>query len=272
MGLGERRTRIGAMNGALQRYRLTVAYDGGPFEGWQVQGDRPTVQKALGDACAELNGGEVMPMGSGRTDTGVHARGQVAHVDLPKRPSEKWLLGLNAVLPGSIRVLAVEEAAAGFHARFDATGKEYRYHAWCGAVPLPWLTPVRWVRRDQPDVAAMQAAANRLIGEHDFAAFSASRGVPDENTVRRIDLFEVTQEGPELLIRVRGNGFLYKMVRSLVGFLFRVGEGGLAPADVGRLLAAGERTHEVPTAPAQGLFLWRVDYGGPDLPQSDVHL
>ena len=254
------------MSDDLQRYRLTVAYDGGPFEGWQVQGERPTVQKALSDACRELNGGNVVPMGSGRTDTGVHARGQVAHVDLPARPSDKWLAGFNAVLPEAIRVRKVEEVGADFHARFDATGKEYRYHAWCGEVPVPWLAPYRWVRRDQPDVAAMQVAAQRLIGEHDFAAFSASRGLADENTVRCVDLFEVAQEGPEMVIRVHGNGFLYKMVRSLVGFLFRVGEGALVPEDADRLLAACVRTHEVPTAPAQGLVLWRVDYGAEDLP------
>ena len=260
------------MSDGLQRYRLTVAYDGGPFEGWQVQGERPTVQKALGDACRELNGGEVIPMGSGRTDTGVHAQGQVAHVDLPVRPTDKWLTGFNAVLPAAVRVLAVEEAASDFHARFDATGKEYRYRAWCGPVPAPWLAPYRWVRRDQPDLEAMQEAADRLIGEHDFAAFSASRGIPDENTVRVIDLFDVAQTGPEMVIRVHGNGFLYKMVRSLVGYLFRVGEGVLSPDDAARLIAAGERTHEVPTAPAQGLFLWRVDYDGLGLPARESTL
>lgn len=246
----------------LQRWRLTLAYDGSPFQGWQVQGNRPTIQRALGDACQEICGVDTLPEGSGRTDAGVHARGQVAHIDLP--PRDPWQLreGLNAVLPASVRVLQAEPVAADFHARFHAIGKEYRYHAWCGAVPYPWLLPYRWVHRRLPDASAMREAAAQLVGTHDFAPFAAKRGdgTGEDHTLRTLYRLELLVNGPEWVVVAHGDGFLYKMVRSLVGFLFRVGEGGLRPEDANRLLASGVRTQEVPTAPPQGLFLWRVDY------------
>jgi len=253
----------GAAAAGQRRYRMTVAYDGGPFAGWQVQPDRPTIQGELESALQQLTGAPARVHASGRTDTGVHARGQVAHFDLARRVEpRRLLLGLNAVLPDSIRVTALAAAPGAFHARYSATGKEYRYFIWNGPQTPPWLRGWRTPMRDPLDVAAMRAAAAPLIGEHDFAAFSANPHREIEGTVRRLDELRLIRRGPELTLIARGNGFLYRMVRSLAGFLIRVGQGALPPESAVDILASRIRTARVPTAPPQGLFLWRVNYRG----------
>ena len=248
----------------IQRFRLTVAYDGTAYAGWQVQPGDPTVQEKIETVLRGLVGEdqEIKLHGSGRTDQGVHGRGQVAHVDLQTRMDAPALLrALNSRLPPDIRVLRVRRAAAHFHARRSATSKEYRYFVWNGPI-LPPERRLYAAHIYRPlDVKAMQQAAQFFVGEHDFASFTANPNRLVETTVRRIKLFTVRKRGPLISFRVRGGGFLYKQVRSMVGFLLRVGEGAEQPEAVAELLRhRAPRTARVPTAAPQGLFLWQVWY------------
>lgn len=244
------------------RYRLTVAYDGTAFAGWQVQPRLRTVQGELEALLAEMTAVEsVRVEASGRTDAGVHARGQVVHVDLPKRVNTVYFKrGLNAQLSGELRVLGVQRVAADFHARFDAVSKEYRYFIYNGMVVPPSLRLYRLQEGRRLNVVRMQAAADRLVGEHDFAAFAAKRGDGSENTVRRLMTLRVVRRGAEVVVVARSNGFLYKMVRSLTGFLMGVGMGQIEPDEVPLMLEQGERTARIQTARPHGLFLWQVSY------------
>lgn len=249
------------MTAAPKRYRATVAYDGTEFSGWQVQPGQRTVQLELEQAITALTGQTARVNCSGRTDTGVHARGQVVHFDLATRiPLTRFKLALNGKLPPDVRVLTLQTVRPDFDARFSATGKEYRYFIWNDPQLLPDLRRHRYHVRIPLDVRAMQRAARLLEGRHDFAAFCANPGYEREGTVRRLYALRVTRRGPELTITAKGEGFLYKMVRSLAGFLVRVGLGELEPADATRILKSKERTARVPTAPGCGLFLWRVSY------------
>ncbi len=247
-----------------QRYAVTVAYDGRDFQGWQVQPGARTVQLELEKALAKICPGHAFRIhGSGRTDRGVHARGQVFHFDDPGRgfAVEKWREALNGVLPEDIRVRSLRGVSPEFHARFSALGKQYRYFIWHGEILPPELRFTRYALRLPLELSRMQAAAAGLQGEHDFRSFSASRGVDDEGeTVRHLRRLELQQDGPELCLIAEADGFLYKMVRQLAGALLRVGRGELDPEDLQRLLDHPERNHTAPTAPAQALFLWKVDY------------
>ena len=244
------------------RYKLTVAYDGTAFAGWQVQPGLRTVQGELEALLAEMVAMEsVRVEASGRTDAGVHARGQVVHVDLPKRVNPVYVKrGLNAQLSGELRILGVQRVAEDFHARFDAVSKEYRYFIYNGMVVPPPLRLYRLQEGRRLDVKRMQAAADRLVGEHDFAAFAANRGYGEEDTVRQLTMLRVVRRGAEVVVLARSNGFLYKMVRSLTGFLMDVGMGRVEPEEGTTILERGERTARVQTAQPQGLFLWRVLY------------
>jgi tRNA pseudouridine38-40 synthase len=251
-----------AMNHPSQRFRMTVAYDGTAYAGWQVQPGDPTVQETIEQVLAGLVGQPVKLHGSGRTDQGVHARGQVAHVDLQTRMDAGALLrALNSRLPPDIRISAVRRAKADFHARRSAVSKEYRYFVWNGVI-LPPERRLYAAHIHRPlDAAAMSKAAQFFVGEHDFASFTANPNRVVETTVRNISLFTVRRSGPTLCFRVRGNGFLYKQVRSMVGFLLRVGEGAESAEAVRDLLShRTPRTARVPTAAPQGLFLWQVWY------------
>jgi tRNA pseudouridine38-40 synthase len=244
-----------------QRYRMTVAYDGAAYSGWQIQPSRETIQGELERVLFELTRRRERIHCSGRTDTGVHARGQVVHFNLvtPVEP-RKLRLGFNALLPADIRVLAVRKAAADFHARKSAVGKEYRYFIWNGDVLPPFLRNHRAHVRDRLDVAAMNRAARHLVGRQDFAAFSANPHREINGTVRHLWDLRVRRSGREVIIVARGDGFLYKMVRSLAGFLIRVGAGEVDPGAAAVILGSKVRTARVPTAPGCGLFLWRVYY------------
>jgi len=244
-----------------RRYKLTVAYDGTNYAGWQVQPNGIAVQALIEAALGQLNDATVKLHGSGRTDAGVHARGQVAHCDLSKPFKIKGLQrALNAMLPGDIRVNRVELAEDDFHARKCAIGKEYRYCIYNG----PVLPPDRRLYRLQIarplDLDAMRAAAALLVGRHDFASFTANARREVLSTVRTIYRVDLVKRGCEIQIQVEGEGFLFKMVRSLAGWLIRVGEGRVSVADTSRILNARTRTGAVKTAPARGLSLWRVDY------------
>ena len=248
----------------MTRYRLTLAYDGTAYAGWQIQPGHSTVQQVLQDALKRLTGETVIVHGSGRTDTGVHARGQVAHLDVERSdPLEEVLRrGMNAVLPADIRVLDARRAGAGFHARRSAVSKEYRYCIWNAEVVPPFLRCYRTPVRDPLDTDAMARAAAMLVGRHDFAAFTANPNRLVETTIRRLFALTVRRRGPDIAIVAKADGFLYKMVRSLAGFLIRVGEGAVPPETAAAVLTSKVRTARVPTAPPQGLFLWKVNYRG----------
>ena len=244
------------------RFCLTIAYDGTNYAGWQVQPGHATVQAAIEAAIEATAGTKVKLHGSGRTDRGVHARGQVAHFDLDTRMTPRAMLfALNARLPADIRVLSAKRVPDDFHARRSARAKEYRYVIFNGPVLMP-CDRLYAVQVHRPlDLAAMREGAARFVGEHDFRAFMANPQRTVETTVRTITDFAVARRGGTITLRVRGNGFLYKQVRSMAGLLIRIGHGQESPDRVTELLdACAPRTAHVPSAPPQGLTLWKVWY------------
>lgn len=244
------------------RYKMTIAYDGTEYAGWQIQLGEKTIQEEIERVLEHLTGAFVRIHHSGRTDAGVHAKGQVAHFDLEK-VWELWRLqsGLNALLPPDIRIMKLQKVPDDFHARFSATGKEYRYFIWNGPAVPPELRLYRLHERRRLNVSAMKQAAQYLVGTHDFAAFTANPKREIGGTIKTVTQITVTRsrEG-DVKICVKGAGFLYKMVRSIAGFLLRAGTGELTPEDAERFLKAAKRTNKIPTAKPQGLFLWRVSY------------
>jgi tRNA pseudouridine38-40 synthase len=265
----------------VRNLRLTLSYDGAEFAGWQVQPGRTTVQGALASAIGRLSGENVLPQGSGRTDAGVHALAQVANFATASTiPTENWVKALNDILPPSIRVLEVTEAAAEFHARKSARAKTYRYRIYRGAIRPPFLARYVWHYPYPLEESAMVAAAGVVVGEHDFTSFAAvdaervERMAAGENVqtidvrttnvrptnVRTIFASSWTREGEELIYTVRGNGFLHHMVRNLVGTFLLVGKGTVSLEDLRRILDARERTAAGPTAPSSGLYLVDVEY------------
>jgi tRNA pseudouridine38-40 synthase len=247
----------------VARYRLSVEYDGRGFEGWQLQpGGHRTVQGALHEALARVTGEAARAVGAGRTDAGVHAEGQVAGVALERDVDPVWLRrALNGVLPADVAVTACEPAAEGFHARYDARSKLYRYHVWNG----PERSPLRaarshWVRTPL-DVAAMRRAARLLEGTHDFRAFQAagSEVRTTQRTLLRLELRGAA--GGDLELWVEGDGFLRHMVRIVAGTLIEVGLGRREAGSMPGLLATRERRRAGRTAPGHALCLVRVSYG-----------
>lgn len=248
----------------MPRYRIIVAYDGTDFFGWQRQPEKRSVQQDLEEALLPLSpdGAFAAVYGSGRTDAGVHARGQVAHFDLAREMDGVALRrALNSRLAPDLRVLAAEVAEPDFDARRSAHSKQYRYFVWNAEVMDPALRRVRHHVPRELDLGAMRRAAALFVGEHDFAAFTANPDRPVESTVRHVYAVEVEGEGPAVEIHVTGNGFLYKMVRSISGFLLAVGAGKEKPEAVREVLDSRVRTARVESAPACGLTLWQVYYG-----------
>ncbi len=239
-------------------FKLTIAYDGTGYGGWQLQPNAATVQGMVEKSLGKLAGRVVRIHGSGRTDAGVHARAQVASCSLTTRhPPFALRRALNASLPEDIHILRVQEVDAKFHARFSAKGKEYRYQVDCGVVADPFLRRYAWHRPRPLDVGAMRKAARLLKGRRDFSALAAKS---ERSPVRTISKLTITRQGDLLTIAIAADGFLYKMARSIVGALVKVGEGKLTPAQLKELVASKKRTALVETAPARGLFLWRVRY------------
>jgi tRNA pseudouridine38-40 synthase len=245
------------------RLKLTVEYDGTDFVGWQRQANGPSVQAAIEDALTDMHGGVATVIrGAGRTDAGVHALGQVAHFDAPpgtRVPLHGYQRGLNAVLPRSVAILAVENVADDFDARFSARGKLYRYGIWTAPTRAPLRDRYVWHLRRPIDAARMQAAADLLVGRHDFNAFRAA-DCERKTTVRTVTRLAVARSADLVTVEVEADAFLKNMVRILVGTLGEVGWGKRAPADVQRILDGRDRRHAGITAPAQGLALVRVDY------------
>jgi tRNA pseudouridine38-40 synthase len=244
-------------------YRVMLAYDGTDFQGWQLQrpGAGRTVQGALEEALGRMaRGARVAVSSAGRTDTGVHALGQVAAFDLPRDiPAGELQRALNGLLPADVRVLDAAPAPPGFHPRKSAVSKLYRYELDSGEIQLPQRRRFAGFVPGSLDAAAVRAAAALYVGRHDFASL-ASAGSHTRTTVRTVVRSEVTFEGTGLVYDVEADGFLRKMVRSMVGGLIAVGRGAMHPEDLSRALAAGDRRAWPPPAPACGLTLVRVSY------------
>ena len=247
----------------MPRYRLTVEYDGTGLVGWQRQPTGVSVQAALEDAVAKFCGERVIVHGAGRTDAGVHALAQVAHLDLARAQPEDTIRGaLNHHLrPAPVSVLAVAAVAEDFDARRSATGRVYRYRI-LNRRPPPMLERMRvWHVAPPLDVEAMRAGARHLIGKHDFTTFRDSL-CQAKSPVRTLDMLEVSREGEEIHIEARARSFLHHQVRNLAGTLKLVGLGQWRPDDVAAALAARDRRAGGPTAPAEGLYLVEVRYRG----------
>jgi tRNA pseudouridine38-40 synthase len=252
----------------MRNWKATLSYDGTPFHGWQVQPGLATVQGALASAIERITGERVLPQGSGRTDAGVHALGQVASFALRCAiPAANLHRALNRALPASVRVLAVEAVTEDFHARHSAVGKTYEYRIFRDGTCSPMLAPYVWDCPPRLDVGAMQAAARAVVGTHDFTSFAAvdadlaARDSGEIPTNIRTVTHSCWGERDGLLVyRVTGSGFLHHMVRNLVGTFVEVGAGRLAAEDVPGILAARRRAAAGPTAPARGLFLIEVAY------------
>ncbi|MDR5730116.1 MAG: tRNA pseudouridine(38-40) synthase TruA [Terriglobia bacterium] len=274
----------------LQTWKLTLAYDGTDFRGWQVQPEAPTVQGEVQSALERITGEAPLPQGSGRTDAGVHALAQVAsfalHAPIPAANLQR---ALNRTLPASIRVLAAQTMPDTFHARHGAKAKTYEYRIFRGEICPPFLARYVYACPWPLDEAALDAAARMFVGEHDFLSFAASDpdltarrmqlegdGEASEaaGTVRRIfaSAWERRQiaDGELLVYRVRGNGFLHHMVRNFVGTLLDVGRGRLIASAIPEIIAARARAAAGPTAPARGLFLHSVEYGDRKLSTSGL--
>lgn len=259
-------------NSNTLRLKVTIAYDGSAYQGWQVQKTGTGVQEKVEAALAKLFPSQPRLHSSSRTDTGVHALGLVAHFDVPKAemriPLRKLALALNAWLPDDIRVFSAQRRHNTFHARFSAIGKEYRHFIWNHPAMNPLLRHTAWHVPRPLDIDAMRKGAQRFVGRHDFKALSSNPGYPRRSTVRCITRCEVKKRGRLLTVIVEADGFLYKMCRCIVGTLVQIGLRRLVPSDVSRILASRDRRLAGMAAPAQGLVLWRVMYPGA---KSKVH-
>lgn len=249
--------------------RLTIAYDGSAFAGWQRQADRPTIQGVIEDALARLLNAPVVLHGAGRTDAGVHALGMVANFQTPRvLPLAAYRQGLNSMLPAAVRILGAEEVSGDFHARFSARGKVYRYSFSTAAIMPPCRRLYRAHLPGPFDAALVRSLLPQLLGEHDFSAFEAA-GSRDRGReggrggVRRLERLSLEQEdraGREFFLELTGDGFLRHMVRNIAGTLVALGRGRPRVATPAELLAGGDRSRAGPTAPACGLTLLRVLY------------
>jgi tRNA pseudouridine38-40 synthase len=247
----------------MRRIQITLAYDGTEYHGWQVQPGLPTIQGALHKVLAEIEGRPVHVDGSGRTDAGVHALAQVAAFFLENPiPLDNLKRATNRLLPGDIRVLAVEERGERFHPRLDARAKTYEYRIFRGEICPPFERRYIYHYPYPLDIPAIMTAAPLFEGEQDFSAFAAAdeRDREGGSKVRTIFSSRIQRSQDHLLYRVCGNGFLKHMVRNLVGTLLEAGKGNLDAAGIRALLEPGVTTKAGPTAPAQGLFLIGVDY------------
>jgi tRNA pseudouridine38-40 synthase len=244
-----------------RRLKLIVAYDGAPFAGWQSQSHRNTVQDHIERAFERITEGAVRIHGAGRTDAGVHALAQCAHVDVSKiLPADRWIKALNALLPSAIRVLRCRYASQEFHARLSAEGKIYRYRIWSAPILPPLEYRRAWHIAPPFDLKILKSVAKHFIGTHDFAAFAANRGKPESTTVRTIISVRVRQKGPCVTIEFDGNGFLYKMVRLMVGGLVECARGKMRVEEIISRLRSGTIEPARFAAPAEGLYLVRVRY------------
>lgn len=243
----------------MRRIMLTVAYDGTDFHGWQAQPGVRTVEGELNRVLSEWLNDDISVIGASRTDTGVHALGNLAVFDMEiSIPTDKIAYALNTKLPSDVKVQKAEEVAPDFHPRHCESRKTYEYRFYAAKYPMPLARRFTSYTYLEPDVERMRQGARYLIGEHDFKSFCCVR-TQAESTVRTIYDISVVKEGPEIIIRIQGNGFLYNMVRIIAGTLLDVGTGRWEPAYVKEMLEAEERSAAGPTAPPEGLCLCSVE-------------
>jgi tRNA pseudouridine38-40 synthase len=251
----------------MRYFKLTIAYDGTDFHGWQMQANKPTVQGEIVSVLRRLTQEKVQLHGAGRTDAGVHALGQVGSFCTQSALSAaEFQRSLNALLPQTIRIVQTEETGPDFNARWSAKGKIYRYRIYRGKVVPPWLWRYVLHYPFPLDEEAMREATTRFVGLHDFTAFAASTGSVDNDKERNMEreIFAAelkrTENGEELWFTVHGRSFLRYMVRKMVGTLLEIGRGKLTPADVDKLYELKDRSKSGPTVPPQGLFMMRVEH------------
>lgn len=243
-----------------KRVRLVVAYDGTNYHGWQIQNNAITIESELNRCLTNLLKEEIQVIGASRTDAGVHALGNVAVFDtVHPMPAEKISYALNAMLPEDIRIQKSEEVASDWHPRHVESRKTYEYHIYQSEFPMPVGRQYHYFTYHTLDVEKMALAGKLLEGEHDFKSFCQT-GAQVETTVRVIHKLEVEQIGKEIVIRVCGNGFLYNMVRIIAGTLMEVGMGRRAVEDMPAIIEAKDRSASGPTAPANGLLLYRYEF------------
>ena len=244
-------------------FKLTIAYDGTAYSGWQVQPNGLTIQEILQDKIAIVLRSEVKVIGSGRTDAGVHALGQVAHFHFPD-PIDLYRLrgALNALLPTDIRVYEIVEVPLDFHAQYSATGKIYHFHLHLAPVSDPFNYLYRWHVREKIDLGLLEAAAKLFIGTHDFTSFAneAHAGCAAHDAVRTLHRLDIVAQPGGVRLEFEGDGFLYKMVRNITGTLLEVAAGKRPIDDIKTIFAAKDRRKAGQAAPPQGLFLVQVHY------------
>ena len=249
------------------RLKLTIAFDGANYAGWQVQKTGVAVQELIEKALKNIFQLDLRLHGSSRTDAGVHARGMIAHFDIPrakfKMLPRKLSLALNANLPEDIRIMSAARARSDFHARFNATGKQYRYFIYNNHAMDPLLRTQAWHVPQPLDLAKMRQASRAFIGKHDFEAFAANRGYKMESTIRTVTRCEIRRSGPLFTVIIEGDGFLYKMCRGIAGTLVQVGQNKFAPTEISALIRPKDRSTAGMSAPAHGLVLWKVFYAKP---------
>jgi len=252
---------VGREGRPVGRIKLTLAYDGTNFCGWQIQKSDKTVQQVLQDALTTLHKHPVVVTGSGRTDSGVHALGQVAHFDttLVSIPAEKFIPALNGLLPEDVRIRRSVEVSEDFHARFHAVEREYRYYISLLSENNPFTRPFTHTINALPNIGLLNKYAQIVEGIHDFTTFSAA-GDASESKVRAIGSTSFYLEKGQLVFRIKGNAFLWRMVRSLVGTMLELGQKNEPPEKMREILNAKDRQYAGTTAPAKGLFLYRVRY------------
>jgi tRNA pseudouridine38-40 synthase len=246
------------------KFKLVIAYDGAGYEGWQAQKTGTGVQQIVEAALAKLFPGAPRLHSSSRTDTGVHALGMVAHFEIPrdefKMTVRKLALAINAWLPEDVRVLSASRAKEKFHARFDASGKQYRYFLWNHPAMNPLIRNIAWHVPRRLDLQLMRSAAKQFLGKHDFKSFAGARGYETKSNVRTLTRCDVKKSGAQFTFIIEGNGFLYKMCRGIVGTMVQAGLGKFPPDKIKTMLAKKDRRMAGMTAPAHGLVLWKVFY------------
>ncbi len=244
-------------------YKLTVAYDGTRYNGWQVQSNSTGIQPLIQEAIRTITRQEIILIGSGRTDAGVHALGQVAHFKSSSQLNTHVMLySLNGLLPRDIRIISMEEVPLTFHAQHSAVKKTYFYHLSLDPIQLPFRQLYSFHIRYSLDLAAMKAAAAEFLGTHDFTAFAneAHRGSAARNPVRTLYRLDIVSEPGAVRLEFEGSGFLYKMVRNITGILIEVASGKKTPSQVKSILESKDRRLAGAAAPPHGLFLMHVDY------------
>jgi len=249
------------------KFKLVVAYDGAAYQGWQVQKTGTGVQGLVEAALGRIFPGATRLHSSSRTDTGVHALGMAAHVEIPraefKMPAGRLARALNAFLPEDVRVLAAVRVPDAFHARFDAIGKQYRYFVWNHPAMNPLMRGRAWHVPVPLEAKAMRSAAKLFLGRHDFKSFAGTRSYEMKSNVRTLTRCDVRKSGESFVFILEGDGFLYKMCRGIVGTLVQVGQGKIPPLEIKNILGRRDRREAGMTAPAQGLVLWKVFYPKP---------